>query len=223
VNAGKVVVEPGLAGALEKLAFPMAFLDFETVMPAVPVWSGCGPYSQVPVQMSCHVVGARGAVRHHEHLAEGDDDPRPAIAEAVIDACAGAGTVVAYNAGFEKRCIEHLAEAVPGRRKGLLGVTERLVDLLRVVRRYVYHPDFRGEFGMKAVGPALVKGLTYDELEIGEGATAAAVLEGLLLRGGQIRREQRETLRAQLLAYCAQDTIAMVKVVERLRELANLA
>ena len=223
VKAGKVVIEPGPAGALEKLEFPIAFLDFETVMLAIPVWSGCGPYTQVPVQMSCHVVDARGAVTHFEHLAEGDDDPRPAMAEVVLEACAGAGSVVAYNAGFEKRCIEHLAETVPGRRKELLAITGRLVDLLRVVRRYVYHPDFRGEFGMKVVGPALVKGLTYGDLAIGEGATAAAVLEGLLLRGGQMSRAQRDTLRAQLLAYCAQDTIAMVKVFERLGEFANPA
>jgi hypothetical protein len=221
VKAGNVVVEPGLAGTLEKLAFPIAFLDFETVMPAIPVWSGCGPYTQVPVQVSCHVVDARGAVIHYEYLAEGDDDPRPAMAEAVVEACGGARSVVAYNAGFEKRCIEHLAEAVPGRRTELLAIAARLVDLLRIVRRYVYHPAFRGEFGMKVVGPALVKGLAYDELAIGDGATAAAVLQELLLGGDDMIGAERETLRTQLLAYCAQDTIAMVKVVERLRELAS--
>jgi hypothetical protein len=219
VKAGKVVAEDGLADALAALRAPVAYLDFETINPAIPVWKGCGPFMQVPVQMSCHVVGGRGATAHHEHLADGPDDPRPAMAEAVVRACADARTVVAYNASFEKRCIEHLAEHVPSRRAALKAVAKKLVDLLPIVRNHVYHPDFGGGFSMKVVAPALA-GLDYSELEIGEGGTASAVLEGLLLNGAEINPTERKKLRGQLLVYCKQDTLAMVKVVERLRKLA---
>ena len=216
---GKVVVEEGLAKALGKLQAPVAYLDFETINPAIPVWKGCGPYMQIPVQLSCHVVGARGATTHHEHLADGSGDPRPALAEAVVRACAGATTVVAYNASFEKRCLQHLADNVPSQRAALKAVIEKLVDLLPIVRDHVYHPDFGGGFGMKAVAPALVVGLDYSELEIGEGGTASAVLEGILLRGEAISGTDLKKLRGQLLEYCELDTLAMVKVVERLRQL----
>ncbi|HSN13016.1 MAG TPA: DUF2779 domain-containing protein, partial [Anaeromyxobacteraceae bacterium] len=219
VKGGEVVVEPGLAEALATLAPPVAYLDFETVNPPIPAWDGCGPYMAVPVQLSCHVVDARGATVHHEHLADGPADPRPAMAEAVVRACGDAATVVAYNAPFERRCIDHLADHVPSRREPLLAVARRLVDLLPIVRDHVYHPDFGGSFSMKSVGPALVPEISYEELEIGEGGTASAVLEGLLLGDGALPAEQRAALRGQLLTYCAQDTLAMVKLVERLRAL----
>lgn len=221
VKGREVVVEPELAGALALLEPPIAYLDFETVAPAVPAWRGCGPYMAVPVQMSVHVVGARGATKHQEWLADGPSDPRPAMAEAVVRACAGAATVVAYNAPFEKRCLEHLAEHVPARRKPLLAVAGKLVDLLPIVRDHVYHPDFGGSFSMKAVGPALVPELSYDDLEIGEGETASNVLLGLLLGDGALGAAERRRLRKQLLAYCEQDTLAMVRLVERLRALAE--
>jgi len=221
MRAGRPVVEAGLGQALRTLKAPVAYLDFETIAPAIPVWKGCGPYMAVPVQLSCHMVGARGATKHHEHLADGPSDPRPAMAEAVLRACDGASTVVAYNAAFERKCLQHLAEQVPSARTGLESVIARLVDLLPVVRNHVYHPAFGGSFSMKAVGPALVPGLTYEGMAIGEGGAAQAALEGLLL-GNPTRAAlaERQDLRRHLLDYCEQDTLAMVKVVEALRRLA---
>jgi hypothetical protein len=221
VKGGEVVVEEGLSGALDQLEPPVAYLDFETIAPAVPAWSGCGPYMAVPVQMSCHVVGADGATTHHEWLADGPEDPRPAMAAAVVRACAGARTVVAYNAPFERRCLEHLGEHVPSARQELQAVARKLVDLLPIVRYHVYHPDFVGSFSMKSVGPALLEGLSYAGMEIGEGGTASAVLEGMLLGGARPPDAERARLRRSLLDYCAQDTLAMVKLVERLRGLAS--
>jgi len=222
-RSGKVVVGRGLARALGRLRGPIAYLDFESVNPAIPVWDGCGPYMAVPVQMSCHVVGRVGAVVHHEHLAEGPGDPRPALAEAVVGACRGAETVVAYNASFERRCLEHLAGHVPAHRKALEAIQGRLEDLHPIVRDHVYHPRFGGSFGLKAVAPALVRGLDYGSLEIGEGSTASAVLEGLLLDGAGLSERERQRLRRQLLDYCERDTMAMVKVVERLERLGASA
>jgi len=43
VREDRTIVEPGLARALSKLREPIAFLDFETIIPAVPAWPGCGP------------------------------------------------------------------------------------------------------------------------------------------------------------------------------------
>jgi hypothetical protein len=63
VQAGRVVVEPGLAEA---------------------VWNGCHPYDQVPVQFSCHVLHADGQMTQHAWLAAGPGDPRPALA---FDCC----------------------------------------------------------------------------------------------------------------------------------------
>ncbi|MBN1336648.1 MAG: DUF2779 domain-containing protein, partial [Deltaproteobacteria bacterium] len=108
VRTGQLVVEPGLGRALGVLHAPLAFLDFETIALAVPVWDGCHPYDAVPAQFSCHRPRSDGSLDHHEWLAEGPEDPRPEIARRVVAACRGARGVVAYNAGFERRCLEHL-------------------------------------------------------------------------------------------------------------------
>ena len=43
---------------------------------------------------------------HDAWLAEGPEDPRPALAERLVAAWAGTPTVVAYNAPFEAVCLQ---------------------------------------------------------------------------------------------------------------------
>ncbi len=116
VKTGKVVVERGLRRALAALKPPLAFLDFETVNPAIPAWPGCGPYAQVPVQFSCHVL-TPGGLEHHGWLADGAADPREDFARALVSACAKAKTIVAYNAPFERLCVDALPRRHSTRRR----------------------------------------------------------------------------------------------------------
>lgn len=220
VRSGEVVVESGLRDAMATLEPPIAFLDFETINPAVPVWPGCHPYDQVPVQFSCHVQRPRG-VAHTEWLADGPLDPREGLARALIDACAGARTVLAYHSPFEKKCIEGLASALPHLRTELSDLAGRLRDLLPVVRDHVYHPGFGGSFSLKSLLPALVSGLGYGDLEIQDGGTASAALEALLLDRNALDEAERQALRRNLLRYCERDTQAMLRLHECLSGLAG--
>jgi predicted RecB family nuclease len=214
VRENRLIVEPGLAEALKAFAPPIAFLDFETVGLPIPVWNGCHPYDFVPVQFSCHVQDEGGHVTHREWLAEGHEDPRPALAERLIEACGSARTVVAYHASFERACIERLAAAVPALASALREITARLVDLLPLVRNHVYHPDFGGGFGLKSVLPALVPGLRYDDLPIADGATATLELERLLFNGDELALEARESLRGDLFRYCERDTWGLIELLD---------
>lgn len=220
VRENRLVVEPTLPHALAQCVAPLAFLDFETVGLAIPVWNGCHPYDPVPVQFSCHVEGAEGRVAHHEWLADGPEDPRPALAARLVRACASARTLVAYNASFERQGLEHLAEAVPALARPLRALAARLVDLLPVIRDHVYHPDFGGSFSLKRVLPALVPELRYDDLAINDGALASLELERLLFGGAALTGEARTELRGALLRYCQQDTWGLVRIFRLLREFA---
>lgn len=218
VRMGRRIVEPGIAEALAAFESPLAVLDFETINPPVPCWPGCSPYTQVPVQFS--VQRQRGGTwRETGWIAARGEDPRPACAEALLAACAGAATVLAYNAGFERACLGHLAAAVPARAVELRALSARLADLLPVVRDHVYDPAFGGSFSLKAVLPALAGGDGYAPLAIAEGAGAARELARLLIGSPAPEPADDARTRAALSAYCAQDTRA---VVELLGVLANL-
>jgi len=221
VQSDKIIVERGLKQALAQLEHPIAYLDFETIALPIPIWDGCAPYDGVPVQFSCHVEDADGELVHHEWLAEGDDDPRPALAEALVRALRGAKTVLAYNAGFEIGCIQGLRAAVPELDKELGRAQRRVRDLLPIVRDHVYHPDFGGSFSLKSVAPALVPEVSYEGLAIGDGGLATVELERLLLRGSEMSKAERRELRRALLEYCRVDTLAMVRSVARLRALPS--
>jgi hypothetical protein len=220
VQAGRMIVEGDLGKALEPFQSPLAFLDFETVQFAIPIWDGCHPFDQIPAQFSCHRERSGGGRDHSEWVPDTPGDPRVEIASRVVEACAGARTVVAYNAGFEKGCLEALANACPGHAVALRDIIARLADPLPVVREHVYHPDFEGSFSLKSILPALVPDLGYDDLAIAEGDSASRELTRLVVGDATLLPAERALKREQLLRYCERDTLAMVRVLSTLRELA---
>jgi len=221
VREGRMIVEPGLAEALAALRPPIAFLDFETVSLAIPVWEGCHPYDAIPVQFSCHRQDGAGALAHFEWLAEGAGDPRTACAESLIAACAGAKTVVAYNAPFERTCLRALSPRLgPVLGDAIHDIDRRLQDLLPMVRDYVYHPGFRGSFGLKSVLPVLVPELSYEGLAVSDGSMASLLLDRLLFGGGAMADDEGRRVRQDLLSYCALDTLGTARLYERLHQIA---
>ena len=212
-ESGEVVVDPALASAVPSMDGTVGYLDFETIMPAIPVYNGCRPYDQIPVQLSLHVK--RGEqVEHHAFLAEGPSDPREALATALIDAAQDCDVIYAYHASFEQQRIGELAAALPSREAELDAIRSRIVDLLPVLRDHVYHPGFRGSFSLKAVLPALVPELDYSDLDIASGMVASKELEEMLLGSAPASATEAQALRESLLAYCERDTLALVKLHE---------
>jgi predicted RecB family nuclease len=220
MNEKRVIVEPGLARALEPLDCKLGFLDFETIQRAVPVWPGMAPWQQAPAQFSYHEATGDGTYKHAEYLGEGPTDCRPELARRMVEATHGAEKVASYS-HFEKSKIRGLQEAVPELRPELEALEQKLVDLLPIVRDNVYHPDFLGSFSLKFVLTPLVPELTYDDLVIVDGLVASVEIARLLFVAGKIPKEEHDRVRQDLLNYCERDTWAMVKVVERLRELAK--
>ncbi len=216
----RLIVEPTLAAELEAFRGPLGFLDFETVTRAVPVWDGLAPWGQAAAQFSYHQEKPEGGYSHLGWLAEGPGDPRKELAERMLAATADARGVVVYTS-FEKTRIKELARLVPEYETPLLGLVGKLVDLHPVVRDHVYHPAFRGSFSIKYVLNPLVPDLTYDDLVIVNGLVASVEIARLLFVAHKIPTDERARVRQDLLNYCERDTWAMVRLLERLRELVK--
>jgi hypothetical protein len=219
MKEGHIVVEPSLAQALKAFDGRLGFLDFETIQRAVPVWPGMAPWEQAPAQFSYHESNGDGTYQHAEYLAEGPKDCRQELAQRMVDATRNAEKVATYSS-FEKTRIRGLQAAVPELRTELETLEGKLVDLLPVVRENVYHPDFLGSFSLKYVLHPLVPELTYHDLVIVDGLVASVEIARLLFVAGKIPKEEHDRVRQDLLNYCERDTWAMVKVLEKLRELA---
>ena len=202
-----------LAGALEEPNWPLYHLDFEAWQPALPPYPGMRPFHAIPFQFSLHVEQADGSLGHDEYLHEENSDPRRPVAEALLKALGETGSIVVYS-GYERRMINLLADYLPDLREPLLALTDRLWDLLPVVRDHYYHPDFRGSFSIKNVLPALLPDEGWDDLEITDGQEAAILYEQARAADDP---EVRVSTFKNLRAYCRQDTLAMVKLMRALR------
>lgn len=219
-EAGDLVVEAGLGKELEPYTGVLGFLDFESVGRALPVWNGTRPWEQIGVQFSYHEGKLGGPYRHEEYLAEPETDPRQDIARRLVAATRGADHVVMYTP-FERTQIGKLLRFAPEIAEDLERLKAKLLDLKQVVHRTLYHPQFAGSFSIKDVLPPLV-GISYkDTVEITDGREASAKLARLLFYSGTLTPAERQTMRDRLLKYCELDTMAMVKLLERLQELAR--
>ena len=217
VHEDRAVVHGNIADALADLKPPVRHLDFETFAPAIPRFAGTRPFDAVPFLFSVHAEGGGKAIVHADYLHETDDDPRPELASRLIEALGSEGSVCTYS-GYERRVIRELGEALPNRAGELRATEARLFDLLAVVRNGYYHPEFRGSFSIKNVLPVLVPGMDYDDLAISQGQ-AAAVRYGAALASADA--EDRRRTFEDLRAYCARDTLALVKLRGALVNLAR--
>ncbi len=203
---------------LEKIRYPLCFLDFETFASAIPKFDGTRPYQQVPFQYSLHRIDAgESALKHFEYLAQPDADPREELAEKLLSGIPEGACVLAYNMSFEKRVLKELGESLPKLRKPLGAVSEAIVDLMEPFKqRDIYDWRMNGSFSLKSVLPALVPDMTYDDLEISDGAMASEAYFAMeeITDPAELAR-----LRTALLEYCKRDTLGLVRLVEMMRTL----
>lgn len=206
---------------LDQLKYPLTFLDFETLGSAVPLYDGTRPYQSVPFQFSMHAVNEADAdPTHHGFLAEGTDDPRPGLLSALRAVVLPAGSVLAYNASFEKRVLRELAVFDPACEEWVEDVNSRMVDLLKPFSSFaVYHPAQHGSASMKAVLPALT-GFDYEDIDMG-GEDAG--YEFIRITFGKVDGEDFQATRATMEEYCKLDTEGMIHIVEELQKMAAVS
>lgn len=203
----------GAQATMQRWGWPRAWLDFETISPAIPRWLGTRPYQQVPFQFSLHLERQDGTITHHEFLDTSGNDPRRACAKALVAMIPPDATLIAYAAGFERSVLRDLARVFADLAPRLTAMAEATEDLLPVARACWYHRDQRGSWSIKAVLPTIAT-LDYASLEVKHGGMAQeAWFEAA---DPTTDPERKWALEEGLRAYCRQDTWAMVLVARHL-------
>eukprot|EP01012_Entosiphon_sulcatum_P022780 TRINITY_DN27765_c0_g1_i1.p1 TRINITY_DN27765_c0_g1~~TRINITY_DN27765_c0_g1_i1.p1 ORF type:complete len:495 (+),score=61.78 TRINITY_DN27765_c0_g1_i1:24-1487(+) len=193
---------------------PLTYLDFEYQISAIPQFPGMAPFDPLPFQFSCHVEQPDGSLEHHYYLHESQDDPRPAVTAALLQAVPNSGSIVAYHKPAETSAIRALSANSAEHSEELDALVQRLVDPLPLLRQCVYNRLFNGSFSLKRVAPALL-GTGYSEFAVQGGASAIEIYNryASLPEGDPMRR----VLRDNLLEYCGADTRLLAALVNWMR------
>ena len=176
---------------------------------------------QIPFQYSLHILDHEGHLIHKEFLGDENNDPREDLIIAMLSDLTPTGSIMAYNQSFEITRIKELAEAFPHYSEQLLALIPRFVDLIIPFRGLgYYHPDFNGSFSIKSVLPAMFPNddaLDYKKLgSVQNGGDAMETFANLYLLKDPSKKDE---IRKDLLAYCHLDTLAMVKILEKLKNI----
>ena len=225
LNNTEYVNQQGIQEFLDKVTYPLYFLDFETMQQVLPQFDGTRPYQQITFQYSLHYIEHEGGeLKHTEYLAPSDGShPLRALAEALCHDIPMNSCIMAYNDPFEKGRIEEMAKAYPDLATHLMNLHGNIIDLLIPFRDgHCYRPAMGGSFSIKSVLPALVpddEELNYHHLNplVQNGGHAMTIFPKIK----DMPDKEAEEARQALLAYCHLDTLAMVRVWEKLLEVVK--
>ena len=199
---------------LDRLEYPIHFLDFETVAVAVPLFEGNHPWEKLPFQYSLHVLNEHGELSHLEYLHERNSDPAGAIADRLVADVGETGSIVVYHQQMELGVLNYLVDRFPAHADSIGGMTNRIWDLEMVFLKHYRDWQFGSKSSIKVVLPTLIPDLSYQQEAISDGGAASLAWVQMLESDNFIvRQEKADGLRS----YCKLDTLAMVELLRHLR------
>ncbi len=203
---------------LKQLEYPLSYLDFETIFPAIPMFNGTRPFSQICFQFSLHVVENKGCEpKHYCFIYEDNGDPREEFILKLQKVLPKTGTIIVYNQTFESDALENIAESFPVFNDWVKSVNGRMLDLLIPFRRFhYYNAQQQGSASLKKVLPALCA-KDYSTLDISDGLLASVQYFNVTYKNAQ----NKEKILQSLLDYCELDTLAEIMLIEKLQEIVK--
>ncbi|MFY9310205.1 MAG: DUF2779 domain-containing protein [Bacteroidia bacterium] len=202
---------------LDKISYPLFFMDFETFMPAVPIYNNTKPYQHIPFQYSLHYKKEKDApVEHIDFLAEQGTDPRKAFLESLLKHTEAPGTILVFDTLMERNVLNGLKKDFPEHTAEIDNRLSRMIDLMQPFQeRSYYHPAMKNSHSIKNILHALIPEMAYTDLKISSGSIAMIAFEQLQTETDIFKIIQT---REELTEYCKLDTLAMVKIFEILEK-----
>ena len=221
-KTGKVHInEKKIKEFLDKLKYPLYFLDFETYQTAIPLYNRLKPYQQIPFQFSVHKIDSKGKKTHYSFISSGKKDPRKKFINAIKRKLGTKGSVIVYNQVFEQSRLKEIGEFFPLEKEVVGKIIKRMNDLLIPFRNFDYYDRKQeGSASIKYVLPAMTN-MTYKGMEIANGGQASiryAYITHGDIKGNKAKKEEIKKVREDLKKYCGLDTEAMILILEKLME-----
>ena len=220
-EGGRVVEQDKINTFLSEISYPVYYFDYEASQSLLPPWDGTRPYQQVPFQYSLHILREpNGELEHREYLHKDISNPMPSLIESLQEHVGSEGSILVWYEVYEKSRNNEMAEIYPEAADFLNAFNCRIIDLMKPFSQGMVRDEaFLGSSSIKKVLPALIPELTYKDLGIQEGEAAAHKWKEVTL--GDVSETEREKVYSDLIEYCKLDTLAMVKIHEKLAELCS--
>ena len=148
-----------------------------------------------------------------------EQDPRQKFIKSLLNKTKKPGDILVYNMTFEKTRLSELARDFSDYAIAIEERISRIKDLMiPFQKKYYYTSEMNGSYSIKSVLPALVPELDYSDLDISDGGTAMNAYEHLQQ---ETDKKNIKKIKKNLLEYCKMDTLAMVKILEKLNDVVS--
>ncbi len=217
----EIISKENISEELDKLVFPLYFLDYETFPAAIPRFDGFSPYNQIPFQYSLHILSSpEEKIEHVDFLYSHSEDPSRSFVESLQGHIEPKGSIVVWHKDFECGRNRELAKRIPESKSFFDNIETRIFDLEIIFKKQQYvHKDFKGSSSIKKVLPVLVPQLSYKDLEIKEGGAASIIWGQMTEPGSLFSEEEKLVVIENLKTYCKLDTYAMYAIWASLYQL----
>jgi hypothetical protein len=160
----------------KELKYPVAFLDFELFMPAIPVFKGSKPFQHFPFMYSMvKIASAKATPEHFQVFVPPGQTPEKVLAQPLQQQLKGIKTLVMFDKTTEMKMIAQLG-AHPIIEKGKV----KTVDLMDWISNMnLFFPGMKGSFSIKAMAADLNMEEALNQLVINNGYDAASAYQSL--------------------------------------------
>ena len=201
---------------LSALSYPFFFYDYETISSPIPLFNWTSPRTQLPIQYSIHKVDEDGTITHRAAIIQWKIEDNSAIINQLYKDLEWGKewTFIVWNKWFENSKNDEMGVMYPEYKEFFKNINEKTFDLMEVFKEgHYFDRRFCGSASIKKVLPVLTE-ISYDDLEIWNGGIATWILLDIAI--GKLLWKALEEQKKNLLAYCEQDTWAMIRIWQEL-------
>ncbi|TGL07212.1 DUF2779 domain-containing protein [Leptospira bouyouniensis] len=207
-----------LSEYLANVTKSVAFLDFESINPYLPIYPETKPFQHIPYLYSLHIWNRETDTLTHKTYLHEDvaSDPRKHVLFHLQNDLPRDITIFSFNDFFEKLIIQETTNVFPEYLEFWDSVKSMFIDLaLPFKKLWIYHPGQNGKASLKEILPCF-SNESHIGLTIREGQDAN--YQYLRLIKKQVTAEEKKRVLEDLIAYCKLDSYGLYLIYRMLQE-----